>query len=473
MIITHYSDTFVHQRGTIMTINEKNTVPGTRTYNTPERRKGRSHSLLAFLILTGIAMAFIAIPPVSAGTQYMAGSPELSAAVGGSNELTPGKEVQLAVVIQNTGTNQFKFVKTGLVDRDDNPTTAKFLTVNLGAGVSPLIVKSDPQMVGDLLASGTATAKFTVRIPSDAKAGIYYLPVTVNYTYLYTADQYGTDTIEYRYKSINDTLSLPVKIKSDVRIDVLSQDIKGLNAGTEGYVTLVVKNIGHEDARKAIVMIARNDGSPVIPTEGSAYVGDFPSNGTATCIFKTTVDSGAEAQTYPLDVFVKYENTEGDTVTSDTETIGVPVGGKITFAIISDPQTIAPGQKKVITANFKNTGGATAYQAVGRISMVDPFSSNDDSAFLGTMAPGETKTASFLVTADSSATIKNYGIDTEVRYRDTLDNQVISDPMKLNVEVIKSKGGLSILTDNPVLLAALAVIVIAVGFLFYRRKKAQ
>jgi hypothetical protein len=454
-----------------MTVREKITISENRIFSSPENRGHRSYNLLMFLILTGVAMAFIAVSPVSAGSQYLAGSPELSAAIAGTNELSPGDEVQLAVVIQNTGINQFKFVKTGTIDRDDLPNTAKFLTVTLGSGNSPLIVKSDPQMIGDLKASGTATAKFTVRVPSDAPAGTYLLPVQLDYTYLYTADQYGYDTIEYSYKTVNDTLQIPVKIKPDVQIDVVSKNIKDLNAGTEGYITLVVKNIGHEDAKKATVTIARNDGSPIIPTQGSAYIGDFPSNGTATCIFKTSVDSGAEAQTYPLDVYVKYENTDGDMVSSDIETIGVPVGGKIDFKIVSDPQTIASGQKKVITAQFRNTGGATAYQAQARVSMVDPFTSNDDSAFLGDIAPGETKEASFLVSVDSTATVKQYGIDTEVRYRDALDNTVISDPMKLNVKVVAAKSIVAILTENPAVLAAIAVLVIAIGYLLYRRKK--
>jgi hypothetical protein len=219
-------------------------------------------------------------------------------------------------------------------------------------------------------------------------------------------------------------------------------------------------------------MIARNDASPVIPTEGSAYIGDFPVGGTAHCVFKTSVDSGAEAQTYPLDVYVKYENHEGDTVSSDIETIGVPVGGKIDFEIVSDPQTMTPGQKKVITARFKNTGGATAYQAQARVSMVDPFTSNDDSAFLGDIAPGETKDVSFLVSVDKTATVKQYGLDAEVRYRDALDNTVISDPKKLNITVAADKSILAQLAENPAAIIAIVVVIAGIGYLLHRRKQA-
>jgi hypothetical protein len=455
-----------------MSVRENSIIPETRISGFRRKKGQHGVNILAFLILTGIALMFIAVAPVSAGSQYMAGSPELSATISGNNELSPGQEVQLGIIIQNTGVNQFKFQKTGTIDRDDLPNTAKFLTVTLEAGDSGILVKSDPQMLGDLKAGGTSTATFTVKIPSDARAGTSILPVQLNYTYLYTAEQYGTDTIEYSYKTVDETLELPVKIKSDVRIDVLSEDVKELNAGTEGYITLVVKNIGHEDAKKAVLTIVQNDGSPVIPTEGSAYIGNFPSNGTTTCIFKTSVSQGAEAQSYPLDVFVKYENKDGDMVTSDVETIGVPVGGKIKFEIVSEPQTITAGKKKVITAQFKNIGGATAHQATARVSMVDPFTSNDDSAFLGDIAPGETKEASFLVTADGAATVKQYGIDTEVRYRDALDNTVVSDPMKLDISVVAGKNIIAELIGNPAALAAIAVVIIAIGYFLYRRKKA-
>ena len=104
-----------------MITSKKTKRAGNGRDNHPEPQLYRNHNLLIFLILTAIALAFIIISPVKAGEQYMAGSPDLSAAIDGTNELLPGSEEQLAVLIQNTGVNQFKFVKTGIVDRDDLP----------------------------------------------------------------------------------------------------------------------------------------------------------------------------------------------------------------------------------------------------------------------------------------------------------------------------------------------------------------
>jgi hypothetical protein len=456
-----------------MNTQNKNTNKKNNSHGNYQSGQARSNSLLWLIILVAIAALCIATAPVSAGEEYMAGSPVLSASLSGTNEFSPGKEVQLAVVIQNTGLNQFKFVKTGTVNRDDLPNTAKFLTVTLKPGDSPFIIKTDPQMLGDVKASSTATGLFTVKIPSDTPSGSYSLPVKLNYTYMYSADQYGTDTIEYRYKAKDEVFEIPVRIKPDVRISVVSAEINQMNAGTEGSMHLEVKNIGHEDAKKAIITITRNEGSPIIPTEGSAYIGDFPSGGNATCIFKAKVDGSAEAQTYPLDVSVKYENHDGDTITSDIETIGVPVGKKTEFVIVSDAETITPGQKKVITVKYKNTGGAIAHQAQARVSMVDPFTSNDDSAYLGDIAPGETKEASFLITVDKAATLKQYGIDSEIRYRDAFDNTIISDPIKLGLNVGEDKGMVAGLMKNPIALAVIALLIIGIGYAVYRKRQNQ
>ena len=447
-------------------IFQKNTGTG----NYPLRQE-RGNNLLWPVILIGIAVLLLAVTPASAGEQYMAGSPDLSAYLGGTNEFSPGQEVQIAVVVENSGTNQFKFVNTGIVNRDDLPNTAKFLTVTLDAGNSPFIIKTDPQMLGDLMASSTATGKFTVRIPADTPAGVYSLPVKLNYTYLYTADQYGVDTVQNFYKIKEETFEFPIRVKPDVRVSVVDSKFNELNAGTEGSMTLTVKNIGHEDGKKAILTIARNDGSPVVPTEASAYIGDFPAGGTVTGVFKATVSDSAEAQTYPLDVYVKYENSDGDTISSDIETIGVPVGDKIKFIIVSDAETVTPGQKKTITVQYKNTGGAIAHQAQARVSMVDPFTSNDDTAYLGDVAPGETKEASFLISTDKAATLKNYGIDSEIRYRDAFDNQIISDPIKLALNVHEDTGFVAGLLKNPLLLVVLAVVIIGAGYAIYRKRE--
>jgi hypothetical protein len=421
--------------------------------------------LYIFLILCACLVA-----PVMAGTKYMAGSPQISAYISGTNEFSPGKEVQMTIVVENTGLNEFKFIQAGIVDRDDLPNTAKFLTVKLEPGEAPLVVKSDPQMIGDLKGAGSANALFTTKINADAPAGIYYLPLEISYTYLYTAEQYGVDTIAYSYKTINQSISIPVKIRPEITIDVISSTPEHLNVGTEGYINMKIRNTGSDNGIKSIVKIIRNGNSPIIPTDSSVYIGDFPPGSTADCRYKVSVSGDAQKQIYPVDVVVIYQNNEGDFVTSRSDTVGVPVGGKADFTVISSPAEMNPGNKKVITVEYKNIGDTTVKSAQARISAVDPFTSNDDIAYIGDLKPGESRTVSYVMSVDRSATIKGYGLDSEIRYRDELDNTYISDTMKVGVNV-SAPGGTTAILSNPIYLSIIAAVIIGAVYLVYHFRK--
>ena len=95
----------MNSRTKTVTINRSAcTIPEKQWYQS-------SHNLLTFLILTGIAIAFIVTSPVRAGEQYMSGSTELSSSIAGTKEFSPGEEVQLEIVIQNTRVSQLQTQK--------------------------------------------------------------------------------------------------------------------------------------------------------------------------------------------------------------------------------------------------------------------------------------------------------------------------------------------------------------------------
>jgi len=420
-----------------------------------------------------LLLALIAVSPVFAGSKYITGSPDLNAHIIGANEFSPGDDINLGIAVENTGLTEYKIVKTGIMDSNDISSTAKQLTVALGAGDAPIVVKADSQIIGDLVASGNATVTFHIKVNQDAPSGTYTLPMVLNYTYLYEAEQYGTDTLEYRYKTINKVIDIPVKIKSEVQIEIPSVKAETLNAANEGYVNLTVKNVGYENGRNAVVKIQQNDASPVTPSEGSVYIGDFPRGEVVDCRFRVAISSDAQEKTYPLDVLVNYKNSEGDFVDSKIETIGVPVGNKVAFSVTPVAVNLSASGKSEIRVKYENTGGATAYNAQARISAVDPFTSNDDTAFLGTMAPGDAREAAFLVSTDTKATVKEYGLDSEVIYRDSLNNQVTSDPIKVNVRVIPREGIVDKLGLPVIILIIIAVLAVAGYFVYTKRAKPQ
>ncbi|MEN6611315.1 MAG: S-layer protein [Methanoregulaceae archaeon] len=405
-----------------------------------------------------------------AETKLMAGTPSITAAISGKNEFAPGDDVSLQVIIQNTGINDWKFVNSNISDSTDQPNMAKLMLVTLRAGDAPVTIKSKSQMIGSLPASNQSIIQFDTKISYDAPSGTYNLPLDMNYTYIWTGNQYSQNTIQYYYRIVNETIQLPIKIKPVMRIAVLSSVPEHVNSGTEGYLHVQVQNIGHESGKKTILRIAQSGTSPVTPTESSEYIGDFPPNATINATFKVTVTKDAQAQTYPLDVYATYENSEGDTVDSDSVTIGVPVGKKIEFAVISPAETLAPGETKTISVVFQNTGSTTVYSAKARLSMTAPFTSTDDIAYLGDLGPGEKATANFIISVDKEGTLKDYGLDSEVQYRDALNNDLVSDTIKVDIGVA-SRTGIAAITGSPIALTIIAGVIIGIIYAVFRFAK--
>jgi hypothetical protein len=447
--------------------------------------------ILLLLILVAVSCSM----PVMGATQFYGGSPRITAYISGVNEFWAGQDATITVILQNNGVNIVKNTGIGTITPDDNPTTAKQLTVGLSSGTAPIVIKTDPQNVGDLastslgtvtssanipsnaglgeyqLSPGLVTVSFSAKITSDATLGEYQLPLSVQYKYLSSVYQPGSDTIQYMYTNVTDTIPLTVVIKPVVKIDVLGAVPENLTVGTEGYINLTIRNAGYEDGKQATVTVLRNGQSAITPTDNYVYVGDFPQNGTISCQYKVAVSNDAQQQTYPIDVEVTYTDREGDTVTSATETVGIPVGGKIAFVVTSPPATISPGETKVIEVEYENIGAATAYNAQARLTAVTPFTSSDTNAFLGDMQPGQRVTASYTITADPQAPAQTYSLDNEVRYRDSLDNSQVSDTFEAQVQVVPGPSAAGLV--QVLAIAAIAVVVLAGGahFLLRMRKK--
>ena len=414
-----------------------------------------------FLVLAACMAA-----PAFAGTKYLDGFPNMTAYLSGTNEYRAGEDIQISLVIENTGMSTEKQVSASVIDRDDLPATAKFVTVTLSAGDAPLVIKSDPQMIGDIPSLTKKTVTIHAKVDKNAPGGTYVLPLNISYTRFDYVVQYQADSFRYYYVDDNVTVPVQLVIKPEVLPEVVSATPDHLIAGADGYINLTIKNVGSLDGTKASVKLAQNDNSPVSPVDNSVYIGDFPAGGTVSCQYKVTISDTAQNRAYPVDVFVVYQNDEGDYVQSRTETVGVDVGSKVDFVITPPPSEMSPGSKKTIQVEYKNTGNSTIESALARISAVNPFTSTSDVAYLGDIAPGQSAVASFQLTVASDATIKEYGLDSEIRYRDALNTTYVSDPMKVPINV-KNQTGLAGILSNSVLLSVIVAAIIGVIYAAY------
>ena len=426
--------------------------------------------------ITTLALLLIAAAvccvPVQGQEKYQGGAPQITAYIAGTNEFTPGEEAPITVMIQNSGTAAVMYINQGTLPQAAIPTTAKLVTVSLGSGGAPINITTGTQALGDIASPGLTSATFTADITTGATLGTYTLPLTVTYSYLSNslANQPASDQVQPVYTPQTVTIPLTVMIEPVVQVEVLNTTGSDLAVGTEGYLNLTIKNSGYDNGTKASVQLLQHGDSAIIPTDDSVYIGDFPRGGVVSCRYKVSVSSAAQQQTYPVDVVVTYTNSDGTVVTSATDTVGIPVAGKLTFAVVSPPAVIPQGSAAVVSVVYQNTGAITAHNAEARLTTYDPLSSGDSLAFLGDIPPGGTATARYSVSASSSAAPGNYSLNTDIRYRDALDNSQVSDTFTATVTVAPRPP------TSPLVwvlgITAVAVALAAAGYyVFVVRKK--
>ena len=157
---------------------------------------------------------------------------------------------------------------------------------------------------------------------------------------------------------------------------------------------------------------------------------------------------------------------------SQNVTIPISVEEEADFEIVNVTGELIAGEEGLVHVTYENTGEMPAKDATVRITVSDPFSTTDDQAFLGSIAPGENAVATFKLKVDDTATPKMYGITSEIKYEDVDGHDQISDTMKITIETQEASSGLGQSTGMILTLVGL-VGVGGLGFVGYRKLKSN
>lgn len=148
---------------------------------------------------------------------------------------------------------------------------------------------------------------------------------------------------------------------------------------------------------------------------------------------------------------------------SANKTLLIPVYVKASpkFEVTGISGNLVVGETQTIDVTYKNTGELTAEDATVRMVVMRPLSIGQSVVRLGTMAPGESRTARFNILADSDAVIKTYGIDSEIKYYDEQGEITISDNLEVSVplEIAERKIGAFELAFAGVIILLIFIIV--------------
>ena len=298
----------------------------------------------------------------------------------------------------------------------------------------------------------------------------------------------GTDEFER-----GDTVSLYVDLTNYGRILGFKEDQTPQNPKEFALANAELQEEYKKPTALGIMANLMSDSPEIDVKSGDQVVQSLKSGDKTQSPLKFTIKIGehAPAGTYPLSLNLTYDYQDNvrvyasELVTSgsaptlanyrvsyiyqkanQTVPIVIAVKSQADFEISNATASLSAGDKKApISVVYKNIGENPIKDAVARLSIFKPFSSTDDQAFIGTLGPGEEKTAVFRIDVDSDATPKDYGINSEIKYTDINGDTVISESMKIPVAVKAASASLLL----PAVIAF--IIIVAAGGYMYRRKQ--
>jgi hypothetical protein len=233
---------------------------------------------------------------------------------------------------------------------------------------------------------------------------------------------------------------------------------------------------------------------------GAQEVGSLPTGYTSLPVrYSVDIQNGLPAGEYELTLNVTYKHLRNviysaDAIEGPTGSLGgiknlnasywynenvtkkIPVIIKVKedtrFEIVNIEHNLSSSNGGMLHVTYKNSGEKVAKSAFVRLSTATPFSTTDDQAYIGDVAPGDTVVAKFKLNVDSDSLIydKLYGINSEILYEDTSGHQVVSDPLKVPVQIAKEP-----FWNTTTIIIAIAIIIAVVAgiayFIIRKRKK--
>jgi hypothetical protein len=442
--------------------------------------------LLALALLASIAGTTTSV------LAAVSGKPNLEVIVVGSQELTVGQIGAFQIMVQNIGTFSgdvedpadqvmaLGYLTATGVTLVPPCTTAVGVNVTLTSGSSSIEVVSGAAFIGTLPKgmSTTQPITFQLYIHKDAQPGTYKLDLKLEYQYLKDVDWLNpgeaSPQFDFHWGSRVQQVQISITVVGTYFSAVITQT-EGVRAGATGIITVDIQNSGASEAYDATAEIV--PGTSIFPIGPASFLGNVAGNSSITTQFKVSVSKEAIAKNSSVSILIKYKD-DRDVPRQSLLTVGVMVEGELNFEVqpIQVDGRLTPGSERVITIPIVNAGDYEAKDAVAKINIVNPFatapfSTTDDTAYIGTLQPGESGSAKFRISVDADAVPKPYILEVEVQYWDSLGNSYTSDTMRATVTV-QQPSGLSTLAIVLISVAVVVFVVVLLNVVRRRRKRA-
>lgn len=334
--------------------------------------------------------------------------------------------------------------------------TARDATVTFesaSAGLAFSERQSDTARINELAPGENATVRYDIGFASGAPVREYALSGSVAFE---TSDG---------LQRVDETISAGVTPDAEQTFSIGDVN-SNLHVGEEGNVTGTVTNDGPDEARNVVVRYA--DQSPnVVPVENEVAVGNLASGESASFRLPVEINGNAEAGARVADISVRYRNADSELRRYDDVEFTYPVASeRDEFLVSVDDRTVEAGSTATFDVTVTNNRDKPVSDIEARLFADSPLDSAEDEGFAESLAPGESVTMRFTLSADSGATAKTYPVSIDFRYDDASGDSQLSETKRIAISIVGSEGGF----PTMLVIGVLVVIGVGGGGLLYRRE---
>jgi hypothetical protein len=400
------------------------------------------------MLITVMAMPFVSSvgavsqPNVVVTSVYWGTNP-----LGGISVHPGDTNIPLSIVLSNAGDAAARDVSAKLV-------LATPFSYAYNVNGSQVNTGTVDQSAGDIQAGYSFTLRYALTVASDAIAGIHRLTLILDYK---TARE---------LLPVEKTLSVDVPVwTGDVRVQhVVTVPAKVFPGDNQIAVKAWLVNSGTGSTADFQVRLVLQD--PFQASSGGSdtfFLGTMQPGQVSEADFYVDISKSAQFGSYNLKLVTVSAGSSGQ---GEIGQIPIYVSEKVIFEVVQvEPKVVHAGDSGVsIKVTIKNTGTVAADSVRAQL-MVGNYFSGTLTDFLGTMQPGESKTAYLTVDVDSKATSQTYKMDLRLDW--TQSDNSLDNTLPVELQVISAELPLPLIAVAVILLVLVAAVVVR------RRRKAQ
>jgi len=400
------------------------------------------------MLITVMAMPFVSSvgavsePNVVVTSVYWGTNP-----LGGISVHPGDTNIPLSIVLSNAGDAAARDVSATLV-------LASPFSYAYNVNGSQVNAGTVDQSAGDIQAGFSFTLRYALTVASDAIAGIHRLTLILDYK---TARE---------MLAVERTLSVDVPVwTGDVRVQhVVTVPARVYPGDNQIAVKAWLVNSGTGSTADFQVRLVLQD--PFQASSGGSdtfFLGTMQPGQVSEADFYVDISKSAQFGSYNLKLVTVSAGSSGQV---EIGQIPIYLSEKVIFEVVQvEPKVVHAGDSGVsIKVTIKNTGTVAADSVRAQL-MVGNYFSGTLTDFLGTMQPGESKTAYLTVDVDSKATSQVYKMDLRLDW--TQSDSSLDNTLPVQLQVTAAELPLPLIAVAAVLLVLVAAVVVR------RRRKAQ